>query len=196
MSEVQRRGGPQYEELEARFGVHGANTESATLEPTIQAVAFVPRLDNLCGGFAQVAASAAKRAIIQLFNPIDSGVLLILHRAWISRETPGSITLRAHNTPLTTLVTNSDVLSRTLGNQPEPSGQMRTQVVAAVGDISLGWELDIALRSYEIDLTRLGDENRYAGPSLAEGRGLQFVPGTDDVDQTVTMMWSERVIQD
>src|SRR2546427_3972668 len=54
-------------------------------------------------GTAQ-AASVGNLTEIQLFNPVASGVTIIVHRILMSRPTQGDLEVRSHNAALATLV--------------------------------------------------------------------------------------------
>lgn len=193
MPAIQKRGGLQLETLNRRFGI-------PTVEPGAELLAFVlptaevPRLDNLCAGGDTEFGTVGDRSMIQLFNPPGSGVVVILHRFWVFLETAGQINFRTHNVQLANGISTVQVLSRTLGNQPEPAARMRKLSGTGVGSTAMIFQLDTADRAYEFDLTRLGDQQQFGGPSLAEGRGFVIVPTTDDVNCGVNFLWSERVL--
>jgi len=191
---IQRRGGPQVEALQDRFGVRGA-AEDTELIDAVLPVAVVPRLDNLCGGGAALAGVASERSMIQLFNPVGSGITIILHRFWYALATAGTFSIRMHNTALTTLATEIDVLNRTLGNQPEPSGQVRTLAGTGVGTVSLQMRVTPANLSIPYELGRPGEDYKWAGLSLAEGRGVNLVPSVDNITATAAFLWSERITE-
>jgi len=193
---VQRRGGPQLAALLKRFGVPGVPSGTGIVAD-IAAVAEVPRIDNLCAGSAIVVAEAADRSMTQLFNPANSGITVILHRMWASLSAAGDLSLRLHDTELADTEGNVAVLSRRLGTQPAPSAHLRSLKGNSVGtDRILNFSLDIADRTYEWDLSRLGNSWDFAGPSLAEGRGYVIVPTTDNVLCAVNLLWSERITED
>lgn len=192
--QIQRRGGSQLLGLLRRFGINAPGTEGE-IDDRVIPTAEIPRLDNLCGGSASVAGSASDRSIIQLRNPAASGVTVILHRLWVSLATAGVTTLRLHDPALATLPTTLAVLRRTLGSQPSPSGQIRTATADSAGTRILLFNLDIADRTYEFDLSRLGNEWDFTGISLAEGRGVVMTPATDNILQDVSFLWSERIIE-
>lgn len=194
MSEIQRRGGPQVEALLRRFGVKNVPPGFEVID-TVLPVAEVTRLDNLCGGGIEIAGLAANRSIVQLFNPRGSGVILILHRVWVSLEVAGVTGLRTHDTPLATLVTSVGVLNRTRGNQPQPSGEIRSAQSGSVGADVIPWRVAVADETIEIPLGRLGGDQSFVGPSLAEGRGFAMVPSADDVRAGVSFLWSERITE-
>lgn len=195
MADIQRRGGPQLASLLRRFGITRVLSGSQISED-VTAVAQVPRLDNLCGGNGDIAVLAANRSMVQLFNPVGSGVTVILHKVWVALTVPGRFTLRTSVVALADAITTLTVLNRRLGNQPEPSAQMRSLRGTGVGGPDLSWTIDIADRSYEFDLQRLDASQEFHGPSLAEGRGYTMVPDTDNVGAEVTYLWSERITQD
>jgi len=192
MAFIQRRGGPQLESLLRRFGITvGAAGQQVT--EGVVAVAPVPRLDVLCGGSKRLAALASNRSMVQLFNPVGSGVIATLHRIYVSVTTPAAVFLRKHNAALADAVTFIDVLNRELVIEPEPSCLMKSLRGTAVGATTLEFDLDTADRMEEIDLTRLGETQKYAGASLAEGLGFVIVTTTDNVGLLVNYIWSERI---
>jgi len=154
--------------------------------------AVVPRLDVLCGGGANVAASASDRSMVQLFNPVGSGVICILHRCWVSVGAAQIISIRPAVAALTTNVTTLYQLTLTKGNQPEPSCQVRTAQGNAAGTAGIQWELTEINESVEYDLSR-GGGDEYAGPSAEEGTGWSLVPGIDNIETLGAFLWSERL---
>lgn len=191
---IQRRGGPQVVALFDRFGVK-TGPQDVDLIDAVLPTAAVPRLDNLCGGGEDVAADVGNRSLLQLFNPVDSGVVVIVHRLWISLTVAGTAGIRMHNTALATAGSSLDVFNRVVGNQPEPSGQLRTLQGAAVGSTSLIWRLDTANRSVEFDVSRLGDTQKFAGLSLQQGTGAVITPSADNVGMRGGFLWSERITE-
>jgi len=191
VTEIQRRGGPQFSALLRRFGITSPHPGVEVVHE-VNAVAPIPRLDNLCVGTADIPSNAARSAV-QLFNPVGSGVIVILHRVWMAVSGATSVTLRVHNTALADAVGNLQVMSRTLGNQPSPSCQMWSAEAASVGTVAMKFDLDIADRTYEWDLGRVGDDQEFAGPSLAEGRGILMVPGANTTAFNAGYYWTERL---
>jgi len=192
---VQRRGGPQLAALLKRFGVPGV-PEGAGIDANVSSVAEVPRLDNLCAGSAIVAAEASDRSMTQLFNPANSGITVIIHRLWVQMSAAGDVSLRLHDTELADTEANVSVISRRLGTQPAPSAHLRSLKGNSVGNTRvMNFSLDIADRTYEWDLSRLGNVWDFAGPSLAEGRGIVMVPVADNVLCAVNYLWSERITE-
>lgn len=196
MAEIQRRGGPQFDALVKRFGVKTTGVP-VELGEFILPVGEVPRLDVLCGGGDTIAAEAAKRSQVQLFNPPGSGVTVILHRIWIALSASEIVTLRMHNTALADAGAFTPlILNRTAGNQPQPSAQIRTLKDAGLGTIAMFWPMVVAGLDYrEIHLERVGAVQVFEGPSLAEGRGFNIVPSADNIGLTATFEWSERITE-
>lgn len=188
---VQRRGGAQAEALFDRFGIKTLG--EVELLDFFLATAPIPRLDNLCAGGNALGKNAADFSKLQLFNPVDSGVVATVHRVWTAMDAAGNLSLRTHDTALATSVAFVGVLNRTRGNQPEPSCQINSDIGSIAGTTVVIWTLDIANRSYDWDLSRLGDDQKFAGPSLAEGRGFLITPSTADVSLNCGFLWSERV---
>ena len=191
-SDVQRRGGPQVLSLLRRFGITKV-PPGMSIEQAVSPVANVPRIDNMAGGNALIASDVGNRSLIEIFNPVGSGVEVILHKIWVSLSAAGRVSLRTHNVALADPVTSLSVLSRRPGNQPEPSAQMRSLQGSAVGSSILAWALDIADRSYEFDLQRIDDAQEFYGPSLAEGFGFIVTPSSDNVANSTALVWSERI---
>lgn len=189
---IQRRGGPQLLALFKRFGLTVVPAGMA-LEEVVVPVARVPRLDLLCGGIGNVAASVGDSSMIQLFNPVSSGVIVTLHRVWLSLGTAGQMRMQLHDTALASNITTVQVLRRTLGSQQSPSAQLRSAQDNLVGVNANRFNLDIADRSYPFEMGILGDNQEFVGPSLAEGRGLVFATNSDNVANVTNLLWSERI---
>lgn len=194
MADIQRRGGAQFQRLLKRFGVSRTIVGAQVAEDVV-VTASVPRLDLQCAGNASLAALAANRSMIQIFNPVGSGITVILHRLWTSLGAAGIVRLLTHNTALADAVTSLAVMERALGNQAEPAAQLRSARAAAVGTVVQAWELDTASRSYEWDLSRFGGVYDFEGPSLAEGRGLLLSPSIDNLAMIIGFLWSERITE-
>jgi len=175
--------------------VDGPSGEATELLNTVVPVAAVPRLDNLCGGGLTQVAVAGERAMVQLFNPVGSGITATLYRFWVALESGGIFSLRLHNVALADAETQLQVYNRTLGNQPEPSAQIRSLNGSGVGDTTMEFRIATAVQSQEFNLARIGDDQRWAGLSLAEGRGVIVVPSTDDINNTTSFLWSERITE-
>ena len=195
MADIQRRGGPQLASLLRRFGVQKRPPESQ-IYPDILPVAQVPRLDNLCGGTKRVTALAANRSLVQLFNPSGSGVVVVLHKLWISLGAAGRVSIRTHNIALADAATALGVLNRIRGNQSEPSAQMRSLQGTSIGNDILAWPLDVVDKPYEFNVQRMDDSQEFFGPSLSEGAGFTVTPSSDNVELSVSFLWSERIVQD
>ena len=194
MSEIQRRGGQQFQRLLRRFGVT-RTIQGSQITDDVQAVAAVPRTDVQCSGNATLAALAANRSQIQLFNPAGSGVTVIVHRIWTSMATAGLVRLGNHDTALADTDSATAVMERTRGNQPEPAAQLRTHRAAAVGSVVQVFELDIADRTYQWELSRFGGVYDFEGPSLAEGRGFILSPSVDNLAFISGWLWTERITE-
>jgi len=188
---IQKRGGPQVAALLRRFGVGGQQPIDELIDAVLP-VAEIPRLDVLCGGGGNVGASASDRSMIQLFNPVGSGVICILHRVWLSVGAAVTLSIRPATAAITTNVTSLYQLTLVKGNQPEPSCQVRTAQGNAAGTAGLEWEMTDVDEMKEWDLGRRGN-NEHEGPSAEEGRGFTIIPAADNIAVLATFLWSERL---
>ena len=118
---------------------------------------------------------------IQIFNPTNSGVDLIVDGALVSAATGGRTTVRAHDTAITTNLTTKGFRdSRVAGG---PVGQVRRATDASV----LGTQIAIfeipAAESILLPLVLI----------VQPGTGYAIARHTVNTQLTVTYYWSERV---
>lgn len=191
---IQRRGGPQVQTLLERFGLRMA-AQDVEIPEIVLPVASVPRLDNLCMGVAQVNPSVAERSLVQLFNPATSRVTVIIHRIWVALGAADEVSFRTNAIALADAETTLAVVNRKIGNQPEPVALIRSLQGSASGSTVGIWRLDTAARSVEFNLNRIADNQEFSGVSLARGRGFMIVPQADNIGNTVTFLWSERITE-
>lgn len=188
--QVQRRGVPQAQAIAERFGQEalGGSTE---LPPWIIPMAKTTRLDLPCMGHGLMAALAANRSMVQLFNPGDTNTDIYLQRLWCSSTADGNIQLKIHDTALTTNLSTNVALWRREGtSQPRPVAQVRKVQGASVGTVfGLVEVLDNV--SQLVDF-RLGDGQQHDGLVLQPGRGILLNPGGDNLQINVMFHWLER----
>jgi len=189
--QIQKRGGPQVEALATRFGVE--RNSITGLEEVAFPVVQVDRVDVLCCAGATVAAVSAVRSMVGLFNPAGSGIWTIIHEIWLERTTAGTISLAVTSALLeTTNSTNIVVLERTTGNQPAPVTILTTGDQASVGTVVMNLRSGGDATMPHINFRRSGAQ--FDGIVLKPGRGIITNPSADNVGNTTSFLFSERLI--
>lgn len=190
---VQRRGVPQAEAVAERFGQEdlGHPTE---LHEGIFPIAKVSRVDLPAMGGVAVAALAANRSMVQLFNPARSNTDLLIKRIWMSSLTDQTINLRTHDNALPNLAPFIGVMVRQEGtNQKGAVGQVRSLQGAAVGTTIGIWQ--VLANVLELVDFMVGDGEHFDGLILQPGRGVLLSPSVDDAVMRATFQWLEREIR-
>lgn len=154
-----------------------------TVIPTLE----LPTLEDRAAAFVQVAGTVGDRSMVQLFNPADSGFVLELQFGFFEVETTMNIEFRMHDVALTGNSTSILLTNRTRGRVRDAAGQLRSLSGTEIGSF-------FATRSVASGSTTLLDFVPL-GISLAQGRGFNLVPATDDVDFTCSLFWIERPIK-
>ena len=189
---VQRRGVPQAEAVAERFGNESLGAPVEVL-PGIIPVAKVTRVDIPMMGTTTVAALAANRSQIQLFNPAGSNTWLILKRMWVGTGGGTTLNLKTHDTALTTLAsTIASMLRQEGSSQVAPVGQVRQVQGAAVGS-------QIGLAAIQANITEFfdfftDDGEEFNGLVIQPGRGILVSPNADNVEMKAMFQWSERQV--
>ena len=189
---VQRRGVPQADAVAERFGQDQLGGPVA-LPDFILPVAKVPRVDLPSIGGAVVAALAANRSIVQLFNPAGSNTHLLLKRIWASATSATTMRIKTHDTALADSHTTIAAMIRQEGtSQVAPLAQIRSVQGADVGSI-------VAFLNLEINVTEefnfiVSDGEHFDGFVIEPGRGILVVPSGDNVGMKATWHWLERQV--
>jgi len=189
--QIQKRGGPQVEALATRFGIR--RDAITGLEEVVFPVAVVGRKDVLCAAGATVAAVAAVRSMVMLLNPAGSGILTIIHDIYLNRTDAGTISISISNTALETAnTTNIVTLERVVGNQPAPITQLFVGDQASQGTVIMNIRTDGTGQMPHVDFRRQGSE--FDGIMLSPGRGILTNPSADNIGNTTSFLFSERLI--
>jgi len=173
-----------------RFGQESLGSP-VILPDFILPTAKVPRVDLPAMGGLTLAALAANRSMIQLFNPGGSNTDLLLKRIWGFTGAANALVLFTHDTALASLSTKSGALVRSEGtNQIAPVGQIRNAQASAVGtDIGSWTTLANTLVKLEF---MTGDGDHFDGIVIQPGRGILIAPTDDNIEVRATFQWLER----
>lgn len=187
---VQRRGVPQSAVVAERFGQQSLGAP-VLLFDGILPTAKTPRVDLPAMGALNVAAEAAKRSMIQLFNPAGSNTSLLLKRLWVSSGADSAIELKIHDAALASVATTTGSMVRQEGtSQDSPIARIRHDKAASVGSAIGSFE---ALTDVLLLLNfQTGDGDHFDGFVIEPGRGILVAPNADNISIRTTWQWLER----
>jgi len=137
-------------------------------------------------GSVRVVGVAAEIPKIQLFNPVDSGMLVTITSIWISVESDSFVEARAATVPLDD-VTASSLRDTRQGTPVLTTAQLRFESTA--GGITQDWAVEL-LANTPFHFT---DPN--AVWVLGEGTGLTIDSAETNRTLSVSFMWRERAFQ-
>jgi len=138
-------------------------------------------------GGAQVAAEVASTSRIQLFNPVDSGHLVVITRIDFSTVITAVIEADTVNIPLTINAGGANFRDTRSGVATTPVAQIRTQLDAT--GVAPTW---IVLGLFNVNNT-LQDDNGVA--VLAPGTGWVMAPNIPNQSFFCSFFWRERVAE-
>lgn len=138
------------------------------------------RAGRAFGGFASVGAGAGVQGHAQLFNPVGSGITVIVYRVYLTVLTTTSILMSHYNTALTTLATTTRNM---LSGGTAPVAEVRSQTnTGSFG--SLFWRSDLtASTGFNIGIEWLSE--------LGAGEGLVILCGNNNTEMNGSYFWIE-----
>jgi len=134
--------------------------------------------DKLAWGSTVITGAAGVQGHIQLFNPVNSGVVIHVDSVVIFAASAVALNVTEHDTALTTLATTVDYRDRrVLGS---PVGQVRAQTNAGqLGNIRFRSTLGTAAELLPLDAF------------LEAGQGLLVLAVTNNITLTASYYWEE-----
>jgi len=138
-------------------------------------------------GSINLAAEVASTSKGQLFNPVDSGHLIVVTRVYFSMLVTTTVEMAVSLAALTTNVGGAQFRDTRTGNAIASVGQMRSQV-DAVG-VPPTWQF----RTLGAVHNTVSDDNGIA--VLAPGTGLTIAPDSTNTAVIATFHWRERLAE-
>lgn len=139
---------------------------------------------KLCWGSINLSGGAGASARTQLFNPIDSGILITVSRVLISVDTGQTIRIGITNAALTTGVATQLFRDIRGGPTQRPTGEIRSQASVAESPATVTFRL-------QADVTfDLRDENSVA--VLTPGFGMEVGANDQATQISAAYFWRER----
>ena len=142
---------------------------------------------RLAFGSTLQSASAGDNSLSQIFNPADSGMIVVVERVDILTNTDQNIEYGLSAIPLTNFTANLAMRDTRPGILELPVTQLRD--VQQVGSIATFGLL------FALDLGTFTIEDKKGLFVLAPGTGVTFSTTTVNTSFNVTYMWRERVAE-
>ena len=156
-------------------------SQGPVLAPVVLPVMDLPEVGKRAAGTAAAGAEAALRSSVQIWNPLNSGMVIHVTRIWLHQSVAGTAQLKLSATELANLGTATELLDR---RKPrgDPAGEVRQDALAATGAIFAGIRVPTINVNHEIkDLDVI----------LPEAQSLMVAPDADNVTMTATFWWFE-----
>lgn len=135
--------------------------------------------ERLCAGFGELGQTVGNFSHVQVFNPLTSGVIITLDLVYVSRTNQGAVSVRRHNTALSTA---SISIFRDRRVSGAPAAAVRQETVAAQqGTATLSFSIPAA------DATPIPIDW-----ILQPGQGVVFVPSANNQGLSLNAWWTER----
>ena len=135
-------------------------------------------------GAASVTGAAGQRPRMQVFNPVDSGVLITVTGLWFSVQQTDTVRVATTNAVLSTGVATQTFRDRRLVITARPVGAIFTDSTVALTDANLLIRVLANVTQY------LEDENGLA--VLPPGSGYEIGSGTIASTLHASFLWRER----
>jgi len=142
---------------------------------------------DICMGAATVGPLAANAPRMQVFNPVDSGMLITITTCIISVGSTLKVRIATTNTPLTSLISTQVFRDRRRLITARPIGEFRTDLTAAFTDANMLFRLTANAPFL------LFDPNGLA--VLPPGSGYEIGTDTDNSILDTSFIWRERVAE-
>lgn len=139
---------------------------------------------NLSEGAAQVTGAAGQVPKCQVFNPVDSGVLVTVSSLIVGLDSVGIIRVATSNTPFATGIGTEIFRERRLPLVARPVAQMRTESTVAFVNANISFRV-LANVTHQIQ-----DPNGLA--VLPPGSGFEVSPNIAASTINVSFLWRER----
>lgn len=144
---------------------------------------------NLCVGRASANGVAAQYGAVQLRNPQNSGMLLIVERVWANAASVQFVELGANNlSGLTTLASSADSYHRDMRRAPN-----NTVIRGMAGRISYGTDAALIAPAQSFFITPGENPETWV---LPPGYGIQAAILTANVSFFAAFYWREKPISD
>jgi len=141
---------------------------------------------RICMGGTYVAAVAAQTQAVQLYNPVDSGVLVVIDSLQAHRGSSGNIIVKIGSAALASSSAGRGVRDTRAYGQA-PTAQVRYQsAVATPTGTSVG---------YVYDYSSSPTARIEAGIVLSPGYGVSLYPDAQNVSMLAEFFWRERAME-
>jgi len=142
---------------------------------------------RLAFGSTLQGALAANQNVSQIFNPVDSGMLVVLERVDILTNTDQNIEYALTTTPLTNFTAN-------VGFR-DTRGVISSLPVTQLRDVQQPGSIATFGIIFALDLGTFTMEEKKGMFVLAPGTGLSFSTTTVNTSLNITYTWRERVAE-